>query len=94
MKVYTKPTTINITIDNRREKTRTVTLIVDNHKKDTIEKLKDEVNELIVKPLTDEKGQNTTLYFRKDNRNRAGSLKLKTTRTNDEIAEEFIKRSQ
>jgi len=84
IKVFKKPTTINITIcDNKKvdgkRVTKTVSLIVPDKTEETIARLKEDVVSAIA-PLHEDTKDKISLQFRLDGNTRAGQVHLNTTK--------------
>ena len=95
IKVFKKPTTINITItDNKKvdgkKITKTVSVIVPNKDKETINLLKKEVQKNVITPLTENTNNRITMQFRLDSNTRAGQLHLNSSMGVQEIHDHFM----
>ena len=95
IKVFKKPTTINITItDNKKvdgkKVTKTVSLIVPNKEKETIQKLKEDVTSAVITPLTEDTKNRVTLQFRLDGNTRAGQLHINTNKSVSDLHDYFM----
>ena len=96
LKVFKKPKTINITITKsqkgtKKKLTRTVSIIVPNKSKETIEILKQEVQREVVTPLTTDTKTRVALHFRSGASVREGSINFNSDMSVEEIHDYFMK---
>jgi hypothetical protein len=88
MKIYNKPKTLTITLRKENEKTRTLSIILDNE--NTIDTIKHDVDNFIIQPLKNESKYAVSIQYRITANQRAGSTSFKTTHSVDDVYNKFI----
>ena len=96
LRVYKQPKTLKITItepkkNGVKQKTKTVSVIIPNKNKDTIESVKNEIKEKVVNVLTDNTATHKlSLQYRSESTKREGMITFKTNESVESIYDYFM----